>query len=254
MKNFDKKIHEALKKASRKISMNSDEAKKIMKKCAVLGGMSATVVFIPVANAAITSAGTSLGLTAFLSATTIALGTSSVLMVMPNAVIKKVTVEKELRRLESEVIVVVDNSDEISEVYASSENEKKWYKGSLEDRNIFTISVDENGGYKLIVVCKDGREIYDTFSVNNIDNIGPRIANYFVEEGYISFSFDASGADINMNSLYAINEAGNIYKPLTIDSNIGYAQFEYYQENLEIHIEDNLGNQAIYKVTPKEEY
>ena len=109
----------------------------------------------------------------------------------------------------------------------------------------YSAQVTKNGTLEIVAVSINGMSttIYDY--IGSIDDTPPVIFAELGEEDTVIVSFEDALSGIDYNSLYAIDNKGKKIDPLSIDRAEDSVVFRFDTATLEVHVLDNVGNQAL---------
>lgn len=149
---------------------------------------------------------------------------------------------KELTNKSIEINVVVSGGYKSNQIKILKDNGPIDFnkKNSKE----FSFSANENGTYE-IIVNEDVREV---INIENIDKGDPVIREYNIIGEQIELILEDNLSGINYDKIKISSIDNTEIKPLKIDSEKNTIYFKLVQGKINIEIEDNVNNKAIYEI------
>lgn len=148
--------------------------------------------------------------------------------------------------------VYVSHESEVAEVLGIS-HEGQTYKGVLTKENIYTIEVDKNSSYDILL--KKDRKVIEKkkIEVDSIDMEQPFLSHNELGENQILLTVidEISGIDYEKTSM--VSASGEKINPINIEKNTGQFIYTFSGETLIFKVFDKAGNTHSYKLIGTEE-
>lgn len=113
-------------------------------------------------------------------------------------------------------------------------------------KNLYSTVVDKNGTIEIKAVNFNGmvKNMYD--HIGSIDDNPPNVYGEVTDKGTVTVTFEDEQSGINYDAIYAVanNDTKHIV-PSSVDKEKKTVVFKYNGGTLEVHIFDNIGNEAI---------
>ncbi len=112
-------------------------------------------------------------------------------------------------------------------------------------KNHYTATVDRNGTLEVRAAYKNGMSKTQYENISTIDDQPPTIIGEELDASILTVSFEDAQSGVDIKSVYAVDANGDKVAPLEIMEEEHRATFQADTNNLEIHVMDLCGNEAI---------
>lgn len=123
------------------------------------------------------------------------------------------------------------------------------------DKKTYTAPITVNGTIEVYLESFNGMAVITYEHVNILDDEPPIIDDYSVEDGILTITLSDSQSGIDFNSIHAINSAGEIIQPLSMDKLNYTASFPADPNGLTLYVSDISGHttEQPFSITEKVE-
>lgn len=113
------------------------------------------------------------------------------------------------------------------------------------DDGLYVVTVNANGTYTIAVTGAGNRTATANVVVDSIDEAIPALERHAVEGDAIVLFFSDQGSGVEWEAIYATDASGAHIRPLEVDPSTGRVVFAMPTADMNVHVRDLAGNQAI---------
>ena len=107
---------------------------------------------------------------------------------------------------------------------------------------IFRIEPTRNGILRIVVELFNRQQLQKEIRVTEVDAHGPQMTDSLVSDETVTLMVKDAGIGVDYYSIYAVDQSGRVYRPISFDQDQGQIIFVYPEDNWDVYIPDYLGN------------